>query len=144
MIIRYLGALAIVLSVAGCRPTIDSVKTDGTFVVPESAAGTSLAEFGGKWAGYWTGIGKKGSIAISGDDASSLEVKLCHPDYACWNIKDPKHEGGAVLCSEGNRHFKFWLEGDVLRGVLKEYRNQRWWTYYVWMERIGSQPLPSA
>ena len=144
MIVRYLSALAIFLSVAGCQPTADSIKTDSTVAVPELAAGTSLAELGGKWAGYWTGIGSKGSIAISGADTSTLKVKLCHPNLPCRNIEKPKLEGGAILWTERNRRFTFWLEGGVLRGVLKEYRSERWWTYYVWMERIGSQSTPSA
>ena len=140
MNIKPLGALTLMLSVAGCQPTIDSIKTDGTFVPPESAAEVSLTEFGGKWAGYWT-TGERGTITIVGDDASALDVKFCYANHICQNIEEATFEGGAIRWSDGNRHYTFWFEGDVLRGVLKEFRSERWWTLYVWMDSVSGVPV---
>lgn len=138
MNIKPLGALTLVLSLAGCQPNANSLKAYGTVELPESAAEVSLNELGGKWLGHWTN-GERGSLTIVGDDSSALGLTYCYASNVCRNVEGVKFEGGAIRWSGRNRHYTFWLEGNELRGVLKEYSKDRWWTLYVWMTRVSGQ-----
>ena len=132
---KPVGILILMLSVVGCQPSVDSLKTYGAVKLPDTTAEVPLTQFGGKWTGHWTN-GESGTITIAGGDSSALEVKYCYASYPCKDIEDAEFEGGTIRWSDGSGHYTFWLEGDDLRGVLKEYSKERWWTLYAWMERV--------
>ena len=141
MYIKPLVALTLVLSVAGCQPTTSSLRTDGTIEVPDSATEVSLTELDGRWAGHWTATGDRATLTVLGDDPSALGLEYCLSMRPCRNIDGAKFEGGAIRWSRGQSYFAFWLEGEVLRGVQKEFSKDRWWTSYTWMERVGAVPV---
>ena len=104
----------------------DSTATGGEKVQPKSASpDTSLSKLAGTWKGRWSGGGRKSSISIAGNEPGELQVEYCY-GKKCWNVEDASFADDAIQWG-GKRHFTFRLDGDVLRGVLKDKGRGKSW-----------------